>query len=471
MNVVMIALDAVRADHLSCYGYPRSTSPRLDALAAGGVLFERHFTPITGTMPAMTTVFSGTHPLTHLILNQDASSGLNPKITWLSLLMRHHGIDAVAVDDLVDHRTWFARGYRYYLNPRRRGERTTAANVNDLAIEWIETGRDAPFFMHMHYPDAHAPYMPADDRMGLFYDADPTTTNVGSLDEFYRRPTGENWPKQWFGDLLQRWPSTSGQRIEDIDFIAAQYDAQVRAVDDAVGVLCDALERVGRLDDTLLIVYGNHGEQLGEHGVYFDAHGLHDASLHVPLILHWPSGLKGGRRVQALTQHQDLAATVVEAVGESLREDLIEGRSMLPLARGETTMSHWNHKLIACESTWQAAWALRTSEYKLIVSRECDYRSSPPVVLFDLLDDPGETRNIAAENPNLTKKLLDIFDGALRQMLAGRGHKSDPIVPGAVTLGRRLFQAQGHRYPPRPSTWNPHPPPRLEPVPKVTSRV
>ena len=121
MNVVLIGFEALRADHVSCYGYGRSTTPFIDALAAEGVLFENHLTPVVPAQPTFTTIFSGTHPLTHRIFAHETEAIPHSRITWLPLLMRHHGFTTVAIDHLIDQRSWFARGFEYYINPSRRG--------------------------------------------------------------------------------------------------------------------------------------------------------------------------------------------------------------------------------------------------------------------------------------------------------------------------------------------------------------
>ena len=464
MNVVLIAVDALRADRLGCYGYGRETSPFMDSLAANGVVFENHFTPAVPTQPAFTTIYSGTHPLTHGIVAHEGLALPNPRVTWLPLLMKFHGVTSVTVDNLADHKPWFWRGFEYYINPRRRGEFPNCHIYNERAIEWLERCRHEPFFLSVHYWDPHTPYDAELKYTRLFYEGDPTTTNMGSLDAFYQSPQVKRWPENWFAKLLENWPNTTGKRIEDKQFILAHYDAEIRMVDDGVRQLCDVLENIGILEDTLLIIFGDHGEELaGDHGIYFDHHGLYDSNIRVPMILHWPKGLAGsaGRRVTAMTQHQDLFPTVLEAMDLKTPPDVIEGQSMLPLARGEASSSHWHHLVMACECTWQAKWAMRTPEYKLIVSRQPDFHGKPPIELYDLLKDPGEQQNIGAAEPLLRNRLLQKFDATLVGMLGERGCAVDPIAVNPITLGARMFKRLGRPYPPKDPNWQGHPPPVL----------
>ena len=465
MNVVMIALEAARADHLSCYGYGRQTTPNLDRLVEDGVVFDNHFTPAVPTQPAFTTIFSGAHPLTHRIIAHEAPLNPNPKITWLPLLLRHHNYTTVAIDTLIDHRPWFARGFEYYVNPCRRGDLPDSDSVNQRAIEWLEHCRREPFFLHLHYWDGHLPYRPDNANRQLFYQGDPTTQNVGSLNRFYEQSAGCGAGYTWLEDLLKTWPTKVGSRIEDVDFLIAQYDAELRTADHGIGQICEMLKSLDLWPDTLVMVYGDHGVELGgEHGIYFDHYGLYDANLRVPLIMHWPEKLDGGRRVSAMSQQQDLLATVLDAIGADV-SDLVEGRSLLPLARGTQTVSHWNHTLMACECTYQAKWALRTAEYKLIVSREPDFHGRPPVELYDLLDDPLELHNLATRNRPLVEKLLDKFDTTLKRMLEARHMKGDPIAPGRLSLGRQVFKQIGKPYPPRDPKWKGHVAPVIAGIP------
>jgi arylsulfatase len=467
MNIIFLVIDALRTDRLGCYGYKKRTSPFIDSLAANGVVFENHFTPVVPTQPAFTSIFSGTHPLTHRVFAHEGFNTPNPIITWLPLLMRHHKVSTVAVDNLVDHRQWFARGFEYYVNPRMRGEFPPADVFNERAIEWLTKTRREPFFMSLHYWDTHTPYAAPDKYLPMFYEGDPTTKNVGSLEGFYKSPQVERWPETWFADLLKRWPGDkTGARIEDAGFLSAMYDSEVRCADDAVKALCDTLKEQGLFDDTLLVICADHGEELcGEHDIWFDHHGLYDSNLRCPMIFHWPKGLGGsaGRRVTAMSQHQDLLPTFTDAMGVSAPMDVVEGRSMLPLARGTATLSHWNHLLIAMEATWQAKWTMRTPEYKLIVSRQADIHNKSPIEVYDLLEDPKENLNLAYDNLSLTRTLLDRFDDVLRKMLETRGYQEDPVAVGGITLGRRFLERTRQPYPPAwPKGFRPHPPPKLK---------
>jgi arylsulfatase A-like enzyme len=464
----LIAIDALRADRLGCYGYEKETTPFLDFLASRGVLFENHFTPVVPTQPAFTTLYSGVHPLTHHVHAHEGTAQPNSRVTWLPLLLRYHDYCTCSVDNLADHKPWFWRGFEYYINPRRRGEYPSCREFNARAIQWLDHCRREPFFLNLHYWDTHTPYLPPAKNVSLFYEGDPTTTNVGSLEPFYARPQVERWPNFWFKSMLEAWPGPkAGARIEDVNFVIAQYDAEVRTADDGVRDIYEHLEKLGILDDTLIIVLGDHGEELGEHGIFFDHHGLYDSNIHVPLILHWPKGLPGGRRVNAMSQHQDLVATILDAMGKRVPDDVVEGKSLLPLARGQTDVSHWNHTLITSENTWQAKWAMRTPEYKLIVSRQPDFHDMPPVELYDLLEDPGERSNIVNDNPGLTRTLLERFDAKLMEMLTARGLKHDPVAATGITLGKRMFERMNRAYPPRPGpNWKPHPLPKaLRPAP------
>ena len=447
VNIVWIAIDALRADRLGCYGYPKATSPFIDQLAREGVLFERHFTPVVPTQPAFTTLFSGSHPLTHHIVAHEGRLQPNPLITWLPLLLRHHRYTTVSVDNLFDHKPWFARGFEYYINPRRRGEYPDCHVFNERAVEWLTKCRREPFFLNLHYWDTHSPYVGPVDYVQEFYDGDPTLRNRGSLDAFYRNPQVERWPNTWFSDLLNNWPHAVGNRIEDLEFIHAHYDAEVRVADDGVREIYETLDREGLLDDTLIVVYSDHGEELGDHGIYFDHHGLYDSNLRTPLIMHWPKGLPRGKRVSVPTQHQDLFATMMEAIEQPVPEQ-VEGHSLIGPARSDAHWP-WNHAILSCECTWQAKWAMRTAEYKLIVSREQDYHGNPMIELYDLLDDPNEHRNVASTETSLVRRLSQQFEDQLAEMLTGRKLKGDPILHHGLTLGKRMFDRLGLPYPPK----------------------
>ncbi len=165
MNILLITVDALRADHLGCYGYKHPTSPNIDALAAQGVLAERMFCPGIPTQPSYTTIYTGQHPITHGIVAHGGGSRarLSEDAPFLTEALVSAGYTTCAVDTLLQERPWFGRGYEYYINPGVR--RTlmigiTCEEINARTISWLRTQAEEPFFLFLHYWDTHTPLTP-----------------------------------------------------------------------------------------------------------------------------------------------------------------------------------------------------------------------------------------------------------------------------------------------------------------------
>jgi hypothetical protein len=193
-NILLISVDALRADHLGCYGYQRPTSPATDALAGEGVLCERLLCPAIPTAPSYTTLYTGQHPITHGIVAHPCENQLDQDAPFLPWHFLRTGYTTCAVDSLMRNRLWFGRGYEFYIDPSLRHTllylALTCEDVNARAIPWLRAYADEPFFLFIHYWDPHWPYNPPPQYWNLFYQGNPRDPNNHSLDDWWRHPTG-----------------------------------------------------------------------------------------------------------------------------------------------------------------------------------------------------------------------------------------------------------------------------------------
>ncbi len=424
-NVVILVADSLRADRLSCYGCPRPTSPRLDALAASGARALRFFTPATPTEPACTSLLTGQFPLAHGIVAPSRRCRLSRRAPWLPAILAAHGYATAILDDLAWKQYW-GRGFGTRLYRRTSDhEYLDGFAMNAMARPWLTAQRGRPFFLYLRYGDTHTPYWPPARYRALFYDGDPTTANQGSLDAFHARPLKSYLVDRWLRPAARAWPDAAGPRIEDVEWCRAQYDSEVRALDDAVGELLDHLDGLGTLGDTLVLVLGDHGESLGEHGIFFEHHGLYDVTIRPPLLVAAPGRIAAGQRLESIVMTPDLAPTILELLGLPIPAGM-EGRSVAGLLAGQPS-GEPRRVVVASESTWMCKWAYRTDRHKLIVSREPDLYGGPPVELYDLAADPGETVNLAESLPDVRHAIRAEFDGWLRRRLAALGRARDPV--------------------------------------------
>ncbi len=435
MNFLLISIDTLRADRLGCYGYPRATSPTIDRLASAGALCEQFLCPAIPTHPSYTTFYTGQHPITHGIVAHGGVATLAPETPILPELLLKAGYTTCAVDNLAQSRSWFSRGYEFYIDPGARRElplMVTAEEMNRRAIPWLKAHAGEKFFLFIHYWDPHTPYLPPEAYRTLFYEGDARDPANRSLEPLWGTPLGRAWKDTWF-----KW---LGGRVTDAAYVANLYDGAIRYLDDEIARLLQALEESGASEDTMVILFGDHGESMTEHGIYFDHHGLYDCTLRVPLIVRWPGRIPAGLRVPHLLQHTDLAPTILEAGGAPIPK-AVEGRSLIPLLTGAASEGH-HRRLITEECTWQAKWALRDGRHKFILARQPDLYGSPMRELYDLQADPGETRNLFEERPDVAREMEADLEGWIAGRMRASGRAVDPLVEQGITLGRRHYEAR-----------------------------
>jgi len=424
-NILVLALDSLRADHLGCYGESRPLTPAIDRLAGQGTLWTQCFAPAIPTHPSFTTFYTGQHPLTHQIVCHGGQAQLDPLTPTLPELLLQAGYTTAAIDNLGWAKyPWFNRGYEHYLDPSRRHSMPLMVSAEDLnrrAVQFLRAAGPEPFFLLVHYWDVHTPYLPPEPYRRRFYQgadqADPANTSLAPL---WQHPLGKTWQDTWF-----KWVGG----VTDSAFVDALYAGALNCLDDQLAALLGELEQLGLAERTLVVLMADHGESLTEHGIYYDHHGLYDCCLHVPLILRWPGRVAAGAEREDLAQHLDLAPTLLRAAGIEVPAGM-EGRDLLSSHEAPA-------QLLSAENTWQSKWSLRTPGHKLILSRRPDHYGNPPRELYDLQIDPGETRNLAEEQPQLCAELEQDLEGQLRQRLEKLGRSQDPLLEQDITLGKR----------------------------------
>jgi arylsulfatase A-like enzyme len=441
MNILIVVVDSLRADHLSCYGYQRDTSPHLEALAAQGMVFENMFTPAIPTQPSFASFYTGQHPLTHGIVSHGGQAVLSPDRPWLTEQLQQAGFVTAAVDNLYSLRHWYARGYEFYIDPTHRpGRRPSASgeNLNQRALPWLRAHAREQFFLLVHYWDTHTAYRPPARLRHRYYPGDPTEERFTSLQAMPSAPLGDVWSEQWLGPLSRRL--FSGRPLRDAEYVVALYDACIRYVDEQIGALLSALEDSGAADDTLVIIMADHGEMLYRHGIFFDHHGLYDPNLRLPFIVRWPGRTPAGARCPGQVHSIDLAPTLL-AIARAPIPEAMEGTSFLPALLGEPGWQP-RDRLIAEECTWQAKWCLRRDGRKLILARAPDLYGRPARELYDLQADPGELHNLAAEQPQIAAAMEEELEAWIAARLAALGLDTDPLLAQGITLGQAWQEEQ-----------------------------
>ena len=427
MNLVMIVIDTLRADHLGCYGYHRDTSPYIDDFAAQGIVCDTHISPAIPTHPAFTTLNTGQYSITHGIVAHNGRNLIPRSAPWLPSILHQHGYTTCAVDNLSQWQLDFHRGYEFYIDPTQRNTLSLNANnrqINKRALPWLKQHHCEKFCLFIHYWDPHTPYMPPRAYRNLFYNGDPHASGNTTMEGFDRHPLGRTWRDTWLKQL--------GGGITDAAYIEALYDASIRYCDEGVGMLLDTLDSLGRASDTLVLLLADHGEMMYRHGIFFDHHGLYEGNLHVPLIIRHPE-LKPGR-ITELTAHVDVAPTILDLLGLEIPEHM-EGASLKPWLAGGTAATLRDY-IVCQECTWQMKWAMRTMTHKFILARQPDMYGTATRELYNLVNDPHEHNNIAEEDTELAQSLETQLESWVSDQMAGNGLREDPLISHGLTLGK-----------------------------------
>lgn len=427
MNLIIIAIDTLRADHLGCYGYIRNTSPHIDAFAKSALICDTHISTAIPTHPAFTTLNTGQFSITHGIVAHSGTRDIPRDAPWLPSLLQKNGYTTCAVDNLSQWRLDFHRGYEFYIDPTRR--RTLSINadnreINRRVLPWLEHHFREKFFLFVHYWDPHTPYLPPRAYRRLFYDGDPSDPENHSLDGLEKHRLGKIWRETWFNQL--------GPNITDAEYIVALYDAEIRYCDEGVGRLLEHVEKLGLAGDTIVVLLSDHGEMMYHHGIFFDHHGLYEGNIHVPCLIRHPD--LPPRHIPPLTAHVDLAPTLLELCGVPA-PDTMEGVSLVPWLRGER-MDTVRDSLVCAECTWQMKWALRTLRHKFILAREPDIYGTPMRELYDLAADPQELNNLADREPETAARLEVQLEAWIAGKMAQNELTEDPLVAHGLSLGK-----------------------------------
>ena len=359
-NVLIITIDTLRADRVGIYGATKVETPTMDRLAREGAWAPQSDAPVPLTRPSHVSLFTGRYPSEHGI-RDNLSAPLNADVPLLSGIFQEAGFATAAFvsSTVLDRQSGLARGFDVYSDRfDKAADQRTADVVTAEAIGWLKSPPKPKFFAWIHLYDPHAPYTPP-----------------------------EPYASRYAGRL---------------------YDGEVAFCDEQVGRVVTALRDTGALDNTLVILTSDHGEALGEHGE--DVHGyfVYEATLRVPLILRGP-GVTPATRLGTLARTIDVFPTVLDLMGISTNQQ-VSGRSLGPALRGGQVVDEpaFAESLVPLlHYGWSDLRSVRDGRWKYILA--------PRPELYDLDADPGELRNLAADQDSRARAMRSGLESQLRK--------------------------------------------------------
>jgi arylsulfatase len=409
-NVVVIIMDATRADHVGCYGYRRDTTPTLDGLAKQSVVFARHFSQSAETKSSTACLLTSQYCDTNLA---DGPRSLIPGTFTMEAGLRRAGFHTLLISANLKASPLYGIGadfrdsiWERQLEPLgRKGEEPFSLTPAVLRAfsDWLGHNQSERFFAYIHLLPPHYPYAQPAEFTGRFAGLEPIGFKPGELP---------------FPEMVPRPFPTPPALPEWINL----YDANLRYSDWAVTELIKQLQERRLLDKTLLIVTADHGEAFGEHGHVWHGRSVYDEACHIPLLIRFPNGKLAGTRVPSLTQSIDLLPTVFDLLKVSYPAEGIQGRSLLPVLAGRVGSAH--DFVFSRAGGSPSEYLVRGEDYAFMLYSKGRWRA-----LYDLRNDPQERSNVVDANRRTDEQMLAAFrDFAAQQ----RRPPMDFLEPNAV---------------------------------------
>ena len=381
LNVVLITIDTLRADHVGCYGYKQIKTPNIDGLAADGMRFESAFAVVPVTLPSHSSMLTGTYPMLSG-MHDFSGNKLSPLQPTLASVLKQAGYQTGAVIGaaVLDSRFGLNRGFDFYydhfdfsrLDETNLDEMERPGNVvADVALDWLAKNSQKKFFLWMHLYDPHFPYHPP---------------------EPYSR-----------------------------EYAAQPYDGEIAFADEQVGRLLRFLKEKGIYQNTVIVLCGDHGESLGEHGEKTHGFFIYNATMHVPLIIRLPESRlpeKAARTVADPVSLVDLMPTVLGAVGLEIPSQ-VQGHNLLPELRGDRT-DQLNRDRVLYGETFMPRIHFNWSELRGSENTKYHFIDAPRPELYDLSKDPGEVHNLFTEKKAVAEEMRAKLVSLIRDYSAGK---------------------------------------------------
>lgn len=375
-NVILLTIDTLRADHLGAYGAADVSTPAIDRLAREGTRFTNAATTVPFTLPAHSSIMTGTYPPVHGV-RENVGYALGDDAPTLATLLGSAGYRTAGFVSafVLDSQWGIGRGFdRYHddfdtsaMESRNLGSvQRDGAETLESVVAWLDERPEGPFFLWMHLFDPHDPYEPV-----------------------------EPWASRYPG---------------------RPYAGEVAYTDSIVGRFREALEERGLLEDSVVILTADHGEGLGDHGEAYHGYFIYESTTHVPLIVRAP-GVAAGREVAAAVSHVDLLPTILEVTGIEPQQQA-QGRSLVPLLLAGESEEASAERIAYTESYyallhygWAPLRSLRMGSYK--------YIEAPREELYELITDPREQDNVAPQRAATSVRLGERLDELVAQMELG----------------------------------------------------
>ena len=442
LRILYLDLDTLRPDHLGCYGYHRNTSPNIDRIASEGVRFENYYTPDAPCLPSRSALYACRFGI-HTGVVGHGGTAADPYIqgesrmfrtaasstAWMSML-RRAGFRTVSISPFAERHSawWFYTGFNEMMNTGKGGLES-ADEVTPHALDWIDrNAKQDNWFMQLNLWDPHTPYR-APMQYGEPFENDPPPAWM--TEEIIRKHRASYGPHSACEPIHMdvpaeyKWPRVPTEIKTHRDWVRwiNGYDTGIRYMDDHIGQVLNALADEGVLDDTVILVSSDHGENLGELNVYGDHQTADQCTSRIPMIVRWP-GMKSGTVDEAFHYNLDLPPTMAELLDQPI-PPVWDGKTYAPTLRDGIECGR--DFLVVSQCAWSCQRAVRFGPWIMIRTYHDGLKDFPPEMLFNVEEDPHETNNLAEEHPDIVKYAEGLLHEWQAEMMTTSQTNVDPL--------------------------------------------
>jgi arylsulfatase A-like enzyme len=370
-NIIIVVSDALRKDHLGCYGYKKNTSPNIDLFAEEATLFSYAFAQSPSTKPSITSLFTSLYPCQHNVIDNENILPLS-LLTLAEVLSQSRYITAGFTENLrISGKFKFSQGFNTWVFKNARKKELKERNyIDEHILAWLEKNHKKPFFLYIHFLDPHAPYLPPPPYSNMF---DPD------------------------------YKGNSGGTNSKLEHLMALYDGEIRFIDSRFSLIIKKIKELGILENSVLFFTSDHGEEFRERGNLHHSSSVNGEQINIPLLIRYPELFKKMSE-KKLVQHIDIFPTVLDILHIKHPSIPLEGSSILARNNRSITQKKGQKTIISEHSRKDKGLGLQKciirGEWKLIHNIRLD-----SFILFNIYEDPAETTDLAEEKPEAARQL------------------------------------------------------------------
>lgn len=455
MRILYLDIDTTRPDHLGCYGYFRNTSPNIDEVAKDGVIFTNYYCSDAPCLPSRTALLTGQFGINNGVVNHggrasqlriEENRDFKSRLERDSLfgMLRSKGFYTCGITPFASrHSAWyFYCGLNEIYDTGKYGDEN-ADEVTPIALDWIERNADKDnWYLHVNLWDPHTPYRTPND-FNPFEDSPIPDWITEEVLETHKRLAGPHGALEigMYSDFVPpRFPKQPGRldTLADVKKLFDGYDTGIRYADMHVGLIINKLKEKGIYDDTVIIISSDHGENMGELGIYAE-HGTADhITCRIPMIIKWPKGVKN-HVDHALHYNLDLLPTLAELL-DIKPSPHWDGKSYAKTILAGETCGH--DYLVLGQMAHVCQRSVRFDDWLYIRTYHDGFHFFPKHMLFNVKEDPYEEHNLAAEYPEIVNKAAALLFDWLDDNLKKNNYQED--VLNIVMREGGPFHAKGN---------------------------